>query len=386
MPGYTTGELAVVALAATTLLLLAGTLADFAIGYRQIRRLEDTPPASHLPSLSIVVAARNEARGIEAAVRSLLAIDYPGVELIVVNDRSTDETGAILARLAREHPSLAVMTIGELPDGWLGKNHALFVGAERASGQILLFTDADVLFEPTTLRRAVAVIERDGLDHLAAIPEIEASGLALNAFVAAFGVFFSLYSRPWKARDPQSAHHIGIGAFNLVRAAAYYAAGTHRAIAMRPDDDLKLGKLIKKHGLRQDVVLGGSFILVEWYASIGELIDGLTKNTFAGIDYSLIKVAGATLALLLTNVWPFAGVVVTHGLVRGLNVASVALIMTIFFVASIGNRRLYVLAYPLAALLFTYIVWRSALLAVSSGRVSWRGTSYSLAAMRANRL
>jgi cellulose synthase/poly-beta-1,6-N-acetylglucosamine synthase-like glycosyltransferase len=384
--GYTTGELALIALAASTTLLLAGAFVDFAIGFRGMRRLRDIVPASQPPSLSIVVAARNEARGIEPAIRSLLALDYPSLELFVVEDRSTDETGAILAALAREHPRLRLITITQLPEGWLGKNHALFAGAEQASGELLLFTDADVVFERTAVRRAVALLERNRLDHLAGIPDVEASGAPMNVFVAAFGVFFSAYSRPWKARDPRSACHIGIGAFNLVRASAYRAIGTHRAIAMRPDDDLKLGKLIKKHGLRQDVVLAGPLIVVEWYRSLREAIEGLTKNAFAGVDYSLLKVAAATLALLLINVWPFIGIFVTHGLARGLNAASAGLLAAIYVVSTTGWRRLSLFGYPLAALLFTYIMWRSALLAVVSGRISWRGTSYSLAAMRANRI
>ena len=165
-------------------------------------------------------------------------------------------------------------------------------------------------------------------------------GLALNAFMAAFGVFFSLYSRPWKARDPRSRAHIGVGAFNLIRAAAYRAIGGHRAIAMRPDDDMKLGKVVKKHGFRQDVVSGRGLIVVEWYASLRELVDGLMKNAFAGVDYSLVKVAGSTIALFLMNVWPFIAVFVTDGLTRVLYGVCVVLIVLIFAIsARFGGAR-----------------------------------------------
>src|SRR5262249_15789841 len=153
------------------------------------------------------------------------------LEIIVVNDRSTDGTAAILERMGREHTGLRIRTITDLPDGWLGKNHAMLVGADEASGEFLLFTDADVVFEPAAVARAMPIVGEDRLDPLAALPEVEASGLALQAFVAAFGVFFSLYSRPWKAPDPKSPRHIGIGAFNLIRASVYRAIGTHRAIA-----------------------------------------------------------------------------------------------------------------------------------------------------------
>ncbi len=375
-------------LATLTTLGLGATFIDFATGHRRLRSLRDVAPARACPRLSIITAARNEARRIEVALTSLLRLDYPALEIIAVDDRSTDETGAILERLARQHSRLTIKHILDLPEGWLGKNHALYVGAAEASGTLLLFTDADVVFEPTTLRRAAALMELDALDHLAAIPDVKVPGIALNAFVAAFAVFFSLYARPWKARDARSRFHIGIGAFNLIRADVYRAIGTHKAIAMRPDDDMKLGKIVKKGGFRQDAAYGRDFITVEWYASLGELVDGLMKNAFAGVNYSLLAVAGSSAALLLTDVWPFLALVATHGVTRALNGASVAFIVLIFWTSARhgGARPGYVLAFPAAALLFAYIMWRSALLAVIRGSVTWRGTAYPLAQMRANRV
>jgi cellulose synthase/poly-beta-1,6-N-acetylglucosamine synthase-like glycosyltransferase len=375
-------------LSALTAAGLAALWVDFAIGHRRLQLLGNVPPASAGPSISIIAAARNEARGIEAAVTSLLRLDYPALQVIVVDDRSSDETGAILDRLARDHPRLLVRHILNLPGGWIGKNHALHEGAAGASGELLLFTDADVVFESSTLRRAVTFITKEGLDHLAAIPEARVTGFALNAFVAAFGVFFSMYARPWMARDPRSRSHIGIGAFNLIRADVYRAIGTHRAIAMRPDDDIKLGKLVKKLGFTQDVVFAPGLVVVEWYASLREAINGLTKNAFAGVDYSLLAVAGSTIALFLTMVWPFPALLLTDGITRVFNGVNIAIIALIFrsAIGPGGPRFVYVLGFPAAALLFIYIVWRSALTAVTSGYVTWRGTRYPLAELRANRL
>ena len=241
------------------------------------------------------------------------------------------------------------------------------------------------MFEPTTLRRGVALLEKEHIDHLAVIPDIVVPGVALNAFVAAFAVFFSMYARPWRVRNPRSSAHIGVGAFNLIRREVYRAMGGHRAIAMRPDDDLKLGKLVKKHGFRQDVAVGRDLITVEWYASIGELVDGLMKNAFAGVDYSLWKVAGSSAALFLMDVWPVLAVFLTEGVTRALNAVSLLLIVLIFWTVN-GTRVAYVLAFPVAAVLFIYIIWRSALIAVLSGTITWRGTAYPLSQMRANRV
>ena len=259
------------------------------------------------------------------------------------------------------------------------------VGADAATGDLLLFTDADIVFEPSTLRRAVTLLEEEHIDHLPVIPDIAVPGVALNAFVAAFGVFFSMYARPWKARDPRSRAHIGVGAFNLIRAGCYRAIGGHRTIAMRPDDDLKLGKIVKKHGFRQDVAMGRGLITVEWYASVGEMIDGLMKNAFAGVDYSLSKVAASSVGLFLLHVWPFPALFLTSGTTRALNAVCVLLIVLIFWTVN-GTRVVFVPGFPAAALLFIYIMWRSALIAVLSGTITWRGTAYPLSAMRANRI
>ena len=256
-------------LAVVTLLLVLATTIEFAIGNRSLSRLGDLPPftGSSAPKVSVIIAARNEARNIERGLKTVLAQDYPNIEFIVVDDRSTDETGCILDRIAGTEPRLHVAHVTDLPGGWLVKTHTLNFGAERATGELLLFTDADVVMEHSVISRAVGYLLRHQIDHLAITPQLQMPGTLLSMFGGAFALFFGLYAKPWKARDPNSPRHIGIGAFNLVRAEVYRAVGGHRAIAMRPDDDMKLGKLIKKHGFRQEMVIGDGLITVEWYSS-----------------------------------------------------------------------------------------------------------------------
>ncbi len=381
-------QLVLLAVAAFVSIALAAAFVDLLIGSRRLRWVGEFAPAATVPAVSIVVAARNEARGLEAAVTSLLQLDCPRLEIIVVDDRSTDDTAAILDRLARGRQALRVLHVTDLPEGWLGKNHAQRAGAAEAHGDFLLFTDADVVFEPSTLRRAMTFVQQAGIDHLAALPEARVPGVALKAFVAAFGVFFSVYARPWKARDPGSSCHVGIGAFNLIRATVYHAIGTHAAIALRPDDDMKLGKLVKKHGFRQDVVDGRGFVVVEWYSSLREAIDGLMKNAFAAFDYRLSAVAVSTAVLLLVTVWPCVGVWVARGMARGLYGVSVLLMAGMFGAATrrVGLPLAAVVAFPAAAVLFAYVIWRSACIAVVRGSVTWRGTAYPLSRLRANRV
>lgn len=362
---------------------------DIACGNRSTAYLKNIPTSvTHLPYVSIVVAARNEEKKIQQALQSLLKLEYPHLEFIILNDRSTDRTGAILANMAGQDARLQVVNIAELPERWLGKNHALYLGAERASGELLLFTDADVMMEPSTLARAVTYLNANGLDHLAAMPAVDMPSLALRLFASTFGIFFSGFIRPWKAKDPASRKFIGIGAFNLIRRKAYLGVGTHRAIAMRPDDDVKLGKVLKAAGYRQEMVVGMPLVTVEWYSSLGELIDGLMKNFFAGLDYEVSKAIAAGVAVLVLNVWPFMAIFIVKGLAWILYF--VAVMALIVFISDAnhfyGLPRWYALAHPLSSLLFVYILWKSTVLTLWTGGINWRGTHYPLEQLRANRV
>ena len=373
-------------LAVVTVVIMLAMTIEFVVGNRSLRWLKNLPPFSGdaPPKVSVVVAARDEARKIEEALQSLLRQTYPNIELIVVNDRSTDDTGAILDRLA----AIKVVHIRELPRGWLGKCNAHHTGAQQATGELLLFTDADIVMEPTTISRAVQHLLSEGLDHLAAAPHLNMRGLLLNMFSGAFTIFFGLYAKPWKAREPKSKRFIGIGAFNLVRAEAYRAVGGHERIRMRPDDDMKLGKLIKDAGYRQDMVLGESLVLVEWYASVRELIRGLEKNSFAGVGYSIAVVAGSCVAQLVAFIWPVIALAVTCGATWWLNLGVVATIAALYIdnAPFHGLKRWHFVGFPVTVLLFLYIICRATILTLRNGGIDWRGTHYSLAELKANKV
>lgn len=377
-------------LAMATLLFWVAFGIDVFFGNRSIKFLRDLPPSATPPShrVSIIIPARNEERNVEEALKSVLAQDYEDLEVIVVNDRSTDRTGVILNGMAREDPRLRVVHVTELPSGWLGKNFALYRGTQRASGDLLLFTDADVVMHPSTLRQAVGYMAAHEIDHLAVAPDVWMPGMLLRVFVVAFCIFFSLYARPWRAKDPKSRRFVGIGAFNLVREQVYRAVGTHQAIAMRPDDDIKLGKLIKKGGYRQEFLFGTGMMHVEWYASVKELIDGLMKNAFAGVEYRVFAIIGASAAQLILNVWPFLALGLTRGGPRVLYAGAVLVMLVVCAEAArfLGVPRWYAFGFPLATLLFVYIMWRSMLTALLTGGITWRGTHYSLAELKANKV
>ncbi|MEL6906247.1 MAG: glycosyltransferase family 2 protein, partial [Planctomycetota bacterium] len=240
-------------LAATALL---ATLAVGAYVHPRMRRIASLEPVSDAaaadgpaPTVALVVAARDEADAVERAVRSLLAqadTFPPGaLAVVAVDDRSSDGTAAILDRLAAENDALRAVHVEALPDGWLGKNHALHLGAEAAGDvDFLLFTDADVEFEPGAVRAVAAHAWTNDLDHLAGGPRVVARSFALQGMIATFGVLFALFTRPWSHGDPRRDTACGVGALNLVRRTAYERAGGHAAIRLFVDDDLRLGRAV----------------------------------------------------------------------------------------------------------------------------------------------
>ena len=377
-------------LAAINLTSVVVISAYLIIGGRTVEHLRDFPADTDdpLPKVSLIVAARNEERNIEAAMRSLLRLDYPDLEITIVDDRSTDRTGEILDSLAREQPRLNVVHLTELPRGWLGKNHALQFGADRSHGEWLLFTDADVVFEPTLLRRAMPLAVSRQIDHLTLLPETKMPTWLLQSFVVTFALFFSILMRPWKVRDPKSSAHIGVGAFNLLRAEAYRSMGGHQPLAMRPDDDIKLGKLVKQCGFRQEVLNGIGLLEVPWYGSVHELLVGLEKNTFAVLEYSVLATLGSVAAILLFDVWPFLAPLFTTGATRWMYVATALLLWLMAWAAAIGIKAPWscALGFPLGALMFAVIQLRSMFLTLKNGGIRWRDTHYPLAELKANRL
>jgi glycosyltransferase involved in cell wall biosynthesis len=341
-----------------------------------------------LPSILIVIPARNEERNLEQALQSVLRLDYPGLEIVVVNDRSTDGTGDILKKLAKGDQRLTLLTIESLPEGWLGKTHALQMGAQQAQGEFILFTDADIVFHPFALRKAMSHVQANQLDHLTIVPEDTMPGFFLRVLSATFGIFMFIIFQPWKAKNPQSRKYMGIGAFNLVRTTVYKAIGSHEAIALRPDDDLKFGKLVKRNGYRQEVLNGKGMVAVEWYRSVPELIHGLMKNMFAGMEYRLSLVILSTIGSLLLHLWPWIGMWFATGWAQTLFALTVFMMVGSFgfALAPFGVKPWHGLFLPLTISLLVYIQWRATILTLWQGGITWRGTFYPLRQLRANKV
>ncbi len=353
---------------------------------RTALRLPQVPESGPgpLPRLSVNVAALNEEATVERAMRTLLAADYPDLEILAVNDRSTDRTGAILETLAAVDPRLRVAHVRELPPGWVGKNHALHVGAQRASGEYLLFTDADVHFHPTALRRAVRTALDRELDHLVLLPEIVLDGFWEKLLITFFGTAFLFWFQPWKVSRPRSTAYLGVGAFNLVRAEAYRRAGGHAALPMDIIDDLKLGKRMKESGARASCGFSGALVRVRWAEGLRGIIAGISKNSFAGFAFRPLGAVAGVGALLLMAAWPAAGLFVGPWGARLLCAGALACMVWTARAAppAPAISPLVGLGYPVAAFVFAYAILRSMAATLRQQGVVWRGTFYPLVDLR----
>ena len=357
-----------------------------AYGALKLPWLKDFSPitGTDVPRISLLFAARDEEEKLPGALATLAQIDYPELEIIGVDDRSKDATGRILDEFAASHPRFRAIHVKELPGGWLGKPHALQQAYEASSGEWLLFTDADVRFKTDVLRRAITMATKRRLDHLSLFGDVEMVGFWEKVVVTFFGMAFHMATAPSEVINPKSGAYMGVGAFQLLKRSAYEAAGTHRRLAMEVIDDMKLGKIVKQAGFRSGVGIAQDFVVVRWHAGARNLINGVTKNFFAGSGFSVARVVISILGLLLMNVLPFAGLVFGHGWVRIFAAICVVIVLCFHAGVDIVMRvsPLYCFTVPVGAVLFGYMLLRSTVYTLKQGGIVWRGTFYPLEALK----
>ncbi|WP_136796065.1 glycosyltransferase [Desulfosediminicola ganghwensis] len=333
------------------------------------------------PKVSVIVPACNEAETIRPALKRLLAQQYQNLEIIVVNDRSTDRTSEIVREIQKEcRRDFELLEITELPDGWLGKANALQVGAEKASGEILLFTDADVEMEPTTIARAVQVLESRKIDHLSLIFQHIGGNWLLNALILDSACGLLAMFKPWKAGDRSSSFGFGVGAFNMVRSTAYRAVGGHSRIRMQPIDDLMLGKELKANGFRQLCMLGRQQVMVCWYPSVKAMVDGLMKNVFSVLHYRAWLAVVVAVLIFVGTLLPVAAIFFTSGVVQLVFTAAVLTrIIGLLVTAGMYNMGPGVaLGGLISPFLSIYIVLRAMVLVTRDSGIYWRNSYYPL--------
>ena len=353
-----------------------------------VPRIKDQPsdlPGPAWPSLAVVFAARDEEAGVERAVRSLLAQDYPDLRVVAVDDRSTDRTGALLDTLAVADSRLRVIHICTLPAGWLGKTHALQVGAEAADAEWLLFTDADVIFSPGSLRRAVGLaVRQQHTDLLVVAPDMVTETFAERVFLAFFLLLLAINSPPWLVTDRRSKAAVGAGAFDLVRAGAFRSVGGFERIALSVDDDLRLGQVLKFAGYHVVLAMGQDEVFVRWHVGLGGMIRGLEKNFFAALDFRPGQAVLVGLFLAWVGVLPWLGLVVGPWWTRLVCAGGIGAVALSLSQARGQNGMAWYhgLFLPVGAVALMIALYRSTWLTYRRGGVRWRGHLYPLPVLR----
>ena len=366
-------------------------IVDAGLGMRNVADITvpewDRSPASPQPRVSIIVPARNEEAHIAETLTRLLALEYSNYEVIAINDRSTDATGARMDEVAARPEAqgkLKVIHVTELPPGWMGKTHAMWTATERASGDWILFTDADVLFKPDTLRRAIAYAAAEKADHLVLLPRMIMKLPGEEMMLAFFQTLFVFGHRLWKVSDPKAGDHIGVGAFNLVRRSTYDAVGTYKALRMEVIDDMKLGKVIKNAGFAPRVVFGEDLVSLRWAEGAFGIVNNLTKNFFALLQFQWWRTVGSVIGIGFLNLGPFLGLWMAHGWMRLPYGIALFSILAIYFGMSARSaiRPYFFFLHPVATTLFMYILMRSMFHTLWNDGVVWRGTRYPLEELR----
>ncbi len=338
------------------------------------------PPAQRdeWPRVSTIVPAKDEERAVGPALRSRLDDDYPDLEIVVVDDRSTDATAERVAEVAASDDRVTLVRIDTLPDGWLGKTHALARGIERADGEWLLVSDADIGLAPGGLRKAVDHCETDGLDFLALVPEFRSHSSAVDVVWTVLMRTLGTLIDPAAVRDPEARTAMGSGGFMLVRRSALERTPGYEHLRMETTDDVALGAMMKRSGARCDFADGRGIARVSIYDDLGGFFRGVEKNGGALVHAPLAGVVGFVVLAAYFETAPLLALASGVGWARWMGAAS-GLVATLSAVASLRRNTgmvLPALLWPVGSALLGAAILRSAWLLHRRGGVVWRDTFY----------
>ena len=328
--------------------------------------------------VSIIIPARNEAHAIEHTLRAFLAQNYQAFEVILVDDCSTDDTGDIARSLA--DPRLTVVAGKELPAGWLGKPWAMHQGSLIARGELLLFVDADVHYEPDALKAAVTHIEREpDMAMLALLPYFEMRGLSENIAMPALSTLGFTLLPANRNRAVRLA--VGAGTGNLVRRVAYERVGSHEALKNVIIDDVGLARLLRSHGEGTEAVRADELVSIRMYRGGSEILHGFTKNAFAFVNRRYLIAAPLLLLVVGCGIFPYCAAL-TGDVFAITTVVLISVVRLILF-ATLGYRLdNAVFCHPLMVASWLAIFGRSMWETGICGKLEWRGRTYDIADTR----
>lgn len=349
---------------------------------RSVPTVEKLPAGEmeNWPKVSVVIPARNEIDTIEQAMQSRLKEDYPNVEFIIVDDRSTDGTSDVVERIAQKDSRVKPIHISELPEGWIGKLYAMDFAVRNSSGEWLLFSDADVYIKPGTLKRTIAYAVKRKLDHVALIPELWAKSFFLNVVFSMFMRMICLGIRLWQVENDKSKVSAGSGSFNLVRKSAFDKINGFQKLKLEIADDVALGQVLKGSGARCSILNGRGYVGVFFYPSIASMSHAAERGGFTSLgNFSFVRILSMSILLVVLEVSPFFAFFSISALyLWPIAIASLfSAICTSIIISLWTNRPLiYSFFFPLGSIIMGILLVRAGILGALRGGIYWRGTFY----------
>ncbi len=341
------------------------------------------------PRVSLIIPARNEATTIQGAIATRLKDGYPNLELILIDDRSTDGTSEIIDQIAAHDERVKAIHISELPEAWIGKLYAMQQGVQAATGDWFLFSDADIFIKPTTLKRVITYCEARNLDHLAVFPELLATNFILDSVLSMFVRQLGMWCQIWAVENKNSKAFVGSGSFNLVRRSAFEKTKGFEWLKLEVCDDVALGQMLKKSGARSSLVNGRKYVGVYFYHSLRAMAIGAERAIFTvfGRFNAWRLVLGSVIGFCI-EMFPFFAIFISG--VPYVRIIGIVMIFVVMLISVLVNRWtnraiLPGLFLPISAPIMYFIAIRAGILGAIRRGIIWRGTFYPTEVLKKGR-
>jgi cellulose synthase/poly-beta-1,6-N-acetylglucosamine synthase-like glycosyltransferase len=343
-----------------------------------------------VPLVSVIIPAKDEEDHIESALRSVQDSEYPNIEIIIVNDRSSDRTPEIIEGIAREDPRVRYLSVTHLPAGWTGKTHALFAGARLASGDLFLFSDADTDLDPTAICHAVNHLIRNKLHMLSLYPQFKERRFSENAVYPHLALGLSSVYPPRVVNDPGKPGALASGCFILITKEAYERVGTWENFRAEITEDIALSKSVKAKGLNLHVTRARHLVRTVPFSGLSEVCRFWKRTFYGGLERRIalifrlftnyvaltflfaVNIFAALLLFTGSQTWPLVAL-------TALSTAASVMVMIPygFVVRDEGGSCWYGLSAPIGIAISVWVA-ATALFAVISRRgIDWRGSTYT---------
>jgi chlorobactene glucosyltransferase len=348
--------------------------------------------AANAPLVSILVPAKDEAEGIADCLASLCAQDYPNFEILVVDDRSQDDTAKIVAQWAKRDRRIRLMRIFELPPQWTGKTHALHQCQKSDRGEWLFFVDADTRMQPSCLSIVLRDCIESGADMESLLPAMDSDSFWVRILQPLASILLLQLYRPSRVNDPASANSgMANGQFILIRRNAYRAIGGHEAVKGEFCEDIHLGRRARKHGLALRIVGAPDLASVKMYSTVKGFVSGWSRIFYSAVDTRVAPLWGLAALLCLFSLLPYAVMLASGGT---LFIAPASLFARAAFGLALAHEfcqwtfygrlfarsatKLRYLPFRIVSVLGMLHVLRKTIRLCHTHEVNWRGTNYTV--------